>query len=879
MQRTLLLIVMLILAGAVDATAAEKVVRKLLDKPLDCHFEMGTKRRNWTHAKWKVVSLGVGMDLSRANALRLQVATRLPRDEVGVTVAVREADGTWYSHPWAANLVLAENEGVAYFTDFETPDYHNPPGGSFRDENGLLDLNNINAIAVGVVNPLGVNEVDFTVESISAVAIPRPEPQPVTIEVTGKALDVNGQRMIPAGVFGSFNLKSIPTGESPYLELDGKRHPVKDGKVEVDGKAYEVKKGRVQIGRTRHKVTTPSIPRVKRYRLASDRRINHGGYQDAPIYGDEITHIMINSVGDRTAYSRRLTDKDWEDNYRRTGAFFGKAVKADGRTAYVEFWNEPYLNWANINRKNFDPKLYDVSKAHEEGPVHLKIDGTVMPHMRWTQNFGAPVWNWCGSMQEWRRGKDDKGRWTLPYAMPYHNWYPGKWPAECAKLNPPDSVQDGEKYTAGDGKTYTAFTPWYPYDPTQFTYWSGQGMLKPYIDPMLVYFKAIKEEAGDKALTIAGWGNRPSEDHWAGFHQLYKPTIDAGVQYIDAINDHDYGGQPTNLPASYEVVHAYAKTKYGKSLTFYNTECASSSDPQVHGDSATTSVDLAKFTWVTRKIVHALDYVPDKAHNFAHFGVGGGFWSDEGEGVAMDLLRNVRGRMMHVVNPDPGIYAVACVDGTDPQNPRPDNMSQEDELVVVLLNDHKTPREVNLVVRPMQITQFTGAVERYIDTPEGKPSLRERKVAVEPEALRISATLQPFEVRTWTISLIKLPAVMKPEKPVMRRQFHGPAILEQVTPAQPAKQLVKVDEASRSGAKRAWIKIVTERLAEGEGTVHFNDTAITLPRAPTPENAARVVRIPVDVADLKALNTLIFSAKRGHAGYLLGMCSLVVEYE
>ena len=38
--------------------------------------------------------------------------------------------------------------------------------------------------------------------------------------------------------------------------------------------------------------------------------------------------------------------------------------------------------------------------------------------------------------------------------------------------------------------------------------------------------------------------------------------------------------------------------------------------------------------------------MPDKAKNFAHFGLGGGFWSDSGEGVAMNMMREVRGRML-----------------------------------------------------------------------------------------------------------------------------------------------------------------------------------------------------------------------------------------
>jgi hypothetical protein len=68
-----------------------------------CELDLGKKRVNWTHAKWQVLPLDGVRDLSGAAGLRIVVTTDQPRGDAGVYVAVREADGSWYEHPWAVN--------------------------------------------------------------------------------------------------------------------------------------------------------------------------------------------------------------------------------------------------------------------------------------------------------------------------------------------------------------------------------------------------------------------------------------------------------------------------------------------------------------------------------------------------------------------------------------------------------------------------------------------------------------------------------------------------------------------------------------------------------------------------------------------------------
>lgn len=865
-------------------------------------LEMGDERVNWNHARWAVAELGEPVDLSGSNALRLTVSTNTPRRDAGVYIAVRESDGSWYYQAWATDLTQKMNTGTAYFSDFRPAEWVGPTGGpaGHFDENNRLDLAKIDAIAIGCINPLGIGEVAFNLASIQAVQADDPyaaDPDaPIPVHVTGKLLSINGTETLPAGVFGSFNLKDMTVGQ-PTVEVDGKTYPVNDGSVEIDGNTFKVEKGRIKIDGKTHKVEATTVSRTEHYRLAQDKRIDHGGGGGDVAMGTDKVPMMINSIGDRTAPPVYLTNPKWREQYQAAGKKVGEAAKASDHKVYVEYWNEPYLNWANINRKGFDPGKYNVDEAKEGGEVKSRATGETMPHLAWTRDPDAPLYKWYDDRQQFRRGVDEKGGWTLPYAMPYSDWYPGKWRAAAAELNPPDEIKDGEKYTAKNGREYTATTPWTVYDQTQFTHWSGQGMLKPYIDPMVVYGKALKEAGDGEVVYIVGWGMRPSEDHWAAWDMLYKPTIDAGIEYIDGVNEHDYGGLPEKMPAVHEVVTAYGQTAHGKWLYSFNTESGLSTDPQAYpaasaagGDAADegakkAQADRAKFEWITQKILATLEETPDKTRAISHFGVGGQWFSDEGEGVALNMLKPLRGRMVQVIENDPDLYAVASIDGTDPQSPRPADMGAGNELVIAVFNGGDRNRAISLTVDPpagvdalnlqaqVSSTEATSPASQPLDFDEmlkrsGGLDVKEVEIGIEPGQLMVLRSM-----------LSESAAADRPAD-VNRQQFFGNAILQEVTPDAPLTQMIALDPAVLKGGRRAWVRIVAERLGRGEGVVTLNGKAYRLPPAITPETTPKIVTLSIPIEELKASNTLEYRTSTEHdAGYLLAMNSLVVEGE
>ena len=399
-------------------------------------------------------------------------------------------------------------------------------------------------------------------------------------------------------------------------------------------------------------------------------------------------------------------------------------------------------------------------------------------------------------------------------------------------------------------------------------------MLKFYIDPLQAYAAAAKKAGGDKAVVIAGWGNRASENRWLGFYNLYKPTIDAAWPHIDGLCDHDYGGSPLKMPANYEVLNAYTVATYAKSMQFFNTETASNMDPQAHSGTVQTSGDAMKFQWVSRKIAHTLATVPDKCQALAHFGVGGGFWSDNGEGMAMDLMRNVRGRMLAVENPDPHLYVIASIDGTDERAPRADGAQV---LSVLALNDRLYDREVTLTIHApagARLAKIGRVKTSHLNWQTGLPEMQESTIQTDGSTATLTVTMTS---RAPLAIYLPLEQGIEPDASatVMRKQFIIPAILQEIHGNNFIKENVEIEP----GGVAAELRLVVERLAAGEGQVAINGTVIKLPAVPTAENSPEIIRVPIPHDALKETNKIIISATDAHrAGFLVGMASLDVTY-
>ena len=803
-------------------------------------FQMPAKRSGWTTRSWAV------FDLPKAglagDALAVAIATIQTRAEVALDVAVMEADGTWWETPRAVGLHRAESRAVLPYRLFVPADRIMPgvpPPGIWGDENGRLDPEQITRIALGVVSGNVFGDVQCTLTALGTAAAPAASSAGAGgIAVTGKAIDINGTTMLPGGVFGGFNLKQIQVGEK-------------------------------------------SLSRIERYRMSAERGIS------STVRPTSDGRPYLACLADRGAASPRLSDANWKASYAGRGKKDGDIAAAAGKPVFVEFWNEPYLNWSNKWRRSYDPKFFNEAEAKEGGEVKLKSDGTPMPLLRWTQDYDAPPWNW-NSRENWRRGRDASGRMLSALFVP-ESWNVKK-SAWDPRTHPPLTVKDGEEYevtlpASADGKTpekklkLTAFTPWYVYDTTQFSYWTNRGISMAHDEPMVEYGKAFAAAAGTHARFIAGWGFRPSEDEWAAMDDLFIPTIDAAKDFLHGVVEHDYGGDPYKGAANHEVITAYGMTKHGKWLYGFNTETGSQADPQAVGASKenpdpklVAAANLAKYRWIGAKIIHAVDYTPDKTRVFLHFGMGGGFFTDEGEGVALDQLRALRGALVESSSADPDVLVAASIDGTDPDNLRPADLGEGRELVIAVVNTSESAKGLPLAIAAPTGTQFAaGAQELRVETsPEGLIKVVAKPLAAAPT----SAALAPREMAVWRLPITGTPD-LKPT--AFRRQFFADAVLAHVRPGKDVAATVAVPAAERANARRAWLQLTVEHLAIGEGTAMVNGTAVPLPPAVTLHNNPRIIRVPIDVKLVQDRNALTFACAADHPGYRLASASIVVE--
>jgi hypothetical protein len=444
----------------------------------------------------------------------------------------------------------------------------------------------------------------------------------------------------------------------------------------------------------------------------------------------------------------------------------------------------------------------------------------------------------------------DKGMESL-YGSP---WLPSTHPAAA--------LAEGQSYSAevdGTACELQVTTPWHIVDDTQFTHWAGAGMTQLYTDPMCVFAASLKAKRPDTVF-IAGWGNRASEDHWAAWDLLYRPTIDAAPALIDGICDHDYGGDPRQMDGVYETICGYAMTTHGRWLYGYNTECANASDPQsipAAAELGTAGADWRKATWCARIILCAAARVPDKARSQLHFGYGGPWFSDSGEGLALEALRSLRGRLLHLDHTDPGLVAVATVDGTDPRCPRAEGGY---ELCLAVAEVEGRSRNASIALQAPTGTRFAGPAQlTQLQAHHAAPQLAHSEVSIDVDAIDVTLCAHGFAVIRLTLS-------GEPDfsKSIVRRQNFADDVLQTLDAEHDWRRCIALP--AHPNPQRAWLRLVVEHLTAEHYQVRINNgTAIPLPGCTTALNACDILDLPFPLAALSSKATIHIEAVRPDA--------------
>ena len=609
---------------------------------------------------------------------------------------------------------------------------------------------------------------------------------PARVKVTGRLLDVNGQTLVPRGLFG----------------------------LHADARLTE--------------------ERAKEWGVDSFRQIHFGPGSGSIAWGKDgelrepykSMPVVIDCQGDRYCPALCLTNPNYEEFCRRIGREYAEKCKQKGWKGTAEFWNEPYLNWAERSRRNYDPKYYDQTKAAEDGPVTIKGWDKPLKYLRWRRL--------------WAQGPDGKINYLVPVPR---------------GAKPGDTFEHELKlyFTPKGRLKYTVVEKWDVYDPTAVSYWSGKQNYDFYMWMFLPWAKAIKQANPDVTL-IGGWDFHICSDDWKAWEMLYRPMIDESIQWLDGVTEHHYGSNTRMTTATYEVVVGYGVAEHGKWLHCYNTETAGCVDPAVPGNRHGNATPYGAYNYGLRDIVELVYRSPDKAVSRAAHGSLAPGWGGGGDEFRFKLLKDFRGKLVHCATDDLDVWPVASV--------------HDGKLIVVLFNDHRGERAVSLAIDAPAGTRLGEGSRHWVVPTSEKGPLEFREAKVPAGGPRFEGQVELPEKSG--VKLVFPLTGTPPQAPqLLRRQFFAKGVINPVAPGKPVTLKVAVDARLLARAEAACVKVVLEGVKAGEGTVRVNGTAVTLP------DHDWLIEVPVDRKLLKADNTLIFETAGD--GYQVDVASLVLD--
>lgn len=307
-------------------------------------------------------------DWSDYRGLRITVATPKRRNDAAVALRIREASGAWYEVTSAGLLLDAARDGVAFDVPFE----------DFRavgnDLNLNLDLDAIDALAMGVNNPHGVGDVSFSVRSLALLpAIPEPAAAVVRIHPAPRAaINLNGVEMLPKGLFGfhdvwagrGIDYKNLDPVEYLALVKPGYLRPLDH--VGFHGPRPSRKNGAKRKGGGHETKQRP--PAWKDPTSLFHRRAVAG---DA---ADEIVWCHTTELLARAPWmdqDREPFLKGVADFYRHLASQAWRPGQDDNLLRRLEVWNEPFMWARHFNAGHRAPKgkrVWDDPTQYSDQP-------------------------------------------------------------------------------------------------------------------------------------------------------------------------------------------------------------------------------------------------------------------------------------------------------------------------------------------------------------------------------------------------------------------------------------------------------------------------------------------------------------------------------
>lgn len=462
--------------------------------------------------------------------------------------------------------------------------------------------------------------------------------------------------------------------------------------------------------------------KVERWGIEQVRTIQAGPTGTATVPGTGVAPANIGMVIDcwYDRYRPALLLENpggWRTALTNLATNYATNTLGTGRTHYLEFWNEPFLNWESKPGVNYDPRFYDTTTAVVGGPVYLKNSSTPLEHCVW------------------------KRHWWVNQISPAVNDYVSVYVNVASRWSQFEALPIGGTITVGS-RVYKKFESWLADDTSTTSYYSGRQNALYYNRMYSVAATALKA-VNPNLRVLAGWGQQFHQDNYNSFRLQIVPTIDSNINLIDGLHEHHYGGDARNIGTGYEVAWNYAKGRYGKSLGLFNTESGGYLDPQIPGNASSGKpsdplvASRGGYSYTYRDINYLLAHSPDKAMSrCAHEADLNG-----GDTVAFKQMKFMRGRLVSTTTNSSTLVGASAW--------------QNDRLTMTLFNESTTPRLVQVrVLAPKGYILGAGIVLSAVDSSDNAHlAERVRDVAGFDTAFTETITMGPRQPLTYVFGL------------------------------------------------------------------------------------------------------------------------------
>lgn len=606
------------------------------------------------------------------------------------------------------------------------------------------------------------------------------------IFISGDFLDFNGQMTIPEKVFGVHGF--------PFKNSDIERYGIEMTRIitqKVDG----------------NPIMPGSLP-------AAPKNIKN----------------ILECIYDRYQPALILEYKDWKERLISVAANFAKARQFGAYPQMIEFWNEPYLNWADRPGVNYDQRWFE---KFDSSNVKIKTIGELSDLLVETSQLLAV-----------RKDNGSVHYLASRYLHDYKRM--GKY-QDSNKQWLPFKCEEGFEFDFRGVKCVLKNLKWFR-DKTQNSYYSSEFNSQIYRRMLKVFADELKRNAPDIKL-IAGWGCNMWWDDWKPWKVLYKPVIDEAYDVIDGICEHHYACDVRMVAAEYELAYTYALTNYGKFLKFFNTEVGGGADPEQPGKFIpfnSGASPIQNMTYVLREISYLLSFYPDKIETMA-------FHEPQYSVGVLDaflFLKNLRGKLLYVDCNVKKLWAVASI--------------QNNQICLVVFNDNNKTVSIPVELCAPANSSVLGASKfTYSEDEKKNIHLIETKLEnTDSKMFQDNLCIPKFTAVKYLIDLERKNTV---NDYIKRKQFCAKDILLQIPPRTKQDIQIILNENDLEFAKFAKLRLVHSGISKMNTKIYINDQLIDFDF--DGEYWTSEVRIPLSY--LKKENKISIEESEDSNGFLL----------